>query len=200
MKVLLAEDDLISQQVLAVVLKNWGYDLVTVNDGKEAWQALQAPHAPKLAILDWMMPEMNGVDVCRKLRDTDEGGNPTYVIMLTAMDSKENIVEGLKAGANDYVTKPFDENELRARLEVGKRVVELQSALSARVTELQEALDHVKKLQGIIPICMHCHKIRDDQESWQRIESYLMEHADVQFSHGICSECMTEHYSDIMKD
>lgn len=124
---------------------------------------------------------------------------PTYVIMLTAMASKDNVVEGLDAGADDYVVKPFDSNELRARIEVGRRMVELQSVLATRVHELQDALDHVRKLQGILPICMHCHKIRDDEESWLQIENYLMEHADVQFSHGICAECMELHYGIVKK-
>jgi len=199
MKVLVAEDDLVSQQVLVTVLSNWGYEVEAVDDGQKAWQILQKEDRPMLAILDWMMPEMSGVDVCRHLRTIDTG-TPTYVIMLTALTTKDHIVEGLDAGANDYVAKPFDMAELRARLQVGQRVIDLQTALSDRVKELQDALSHVQILQGILPICMHCHKIRDDKETWLRIENYLVEHADVQFSHGICSDCMEEHYSELMAD
>lgn len=198
MRILIAEDDPVSQQVLATVLTKWGHEVVVTSDGREAWQHLQRDDRPMLAILDRMMPEMSGIDVCKQLRQL-QCETPTYVIMLTAMGSKENIVEGLEAGADDYVIKPFDNNELRARIEVGRRVVELESALAARVHELQHALDHVKKLQGILPICMHCHKIRDDQKSWLQIEKYLMDHADVQFSHGICTECMEEHYGMVVK-
>lgn len=198
MRILIAEDDPVSQHVLATVLKKWGHEVVVTSDGAEAWQQLQRDDRPMLAILDRMMPEMSGIDVVRALRKLP-CETPTYVIMLTAMSSKNNVVEGLDAGADDYVTKPFDSSELRARIEVGRRVVELQLALAARVHELQDALDHVKTLQGILPICMHCHKIRDDQESWLQIENYLMEHANVQFSHGICAECMQVHYGMVMK-
>jgi len=111
-------------------------------------------------------------------------------------DRKEDIVSGLDAGANDYVIKPFEQEELRARLRVGERVVELQSALNDRVKELQKALSHIKTLQGILPICMHCHKIRDDQDVWQRLEKYIAEHSGVQFSHGLCPECRKKYYPD----
>jgi DNA-binding response OmpR family regulator len=198
MRVLIAEDDPVSQQVLATVLKNWGHEVVVTSDGREAWEQLQRDDRPLLAILDRMMPEMSGIDVVKALRRLP-CEIPTYVIMLTAMGSRENIVEGLEAGADDYVIKPFDGNELRARVEVGRRMVELQAALAARVHELQYALDHVKTLQHILPICMHCHKIRDDKESWLQIENYLMQHADVQFSHGICLECMEQHYGIVPK-
>ena len=199
MKILVAEDDPVSQQVLVAVLKKWGYEPQVTDDGEQAWGVLQRDDRPMLAILDWMMPGMSGVDVCRKLRAI-ESDTHTYVIMLTALTDKEHLVEGLDAGASDYVAKPFDMDELKARLNVGQRVIDLQTALSDRVNELQKALDHVSTLQGILPLCMHCHKIRDDKESWLRIENYLMEHADVQFSHGICSDCMKEHYSELMSD
>lgn len=198
MRVLIAEDDPVSQQLLHAVLKKWGHEVVVTSDGGEAWECLQRDDGVQMAILDRMMPEMSGVDVCKNLRQLQRDV-PIYVIMLTAMGSKENIVEGLEAGADDYIVKPFDSNELRARVDVGRRMVELQSALAVRVRELQEALDHVKKLQGILPICMHCHKIRDDEESWLQIENYLVQHADVQFSHGICAECMEQHYGIVKK-
>jgi CheY-like chemotaxis protein len=142
-----------------------------------------------------MMPGMDGIDVCRLIREKDDS-NPTYIILLTAKQSKENIVVGLEAGANDYIVKPFDKNELRARVDVGRQVVELQTALANRVIELQEALNHVKTLQGIIPICMHCHKIRDDQEAWQGLEKYIENHSEANFSHGICPDCMKKHYPE----
>ena len=195
MRILIAEDDLTSRQVLEAVLKKWGHEVVSTCDGNEAWAAMQAEDAPKLAVLDWMMPGLDGVEVCRKIREQD-GGNRTYVILLTALGSKQDIVTGLEAGANDYVTKPFDKDELRARINVGRRMAELQTALAAKIDELQETLDHIKTLQGILPICMHCHRIRDDHESWQRIEKYIEQHSDAQFSHGLCPECLEKHYPE----
>ena len=108
----------------------------------------------------------------------------------------KDIIAGLEAGADDYIGKPYEKDELRVRVKVGERITALQSALVEQVRSLQEALAHVKTLQGILPICMHCHKIRNDQQSWQRLEKYIAEHSDAKFSHGLCPECMKKHYPD----
>jgi DNA-binding response OmpR family regulator len=110
--------------------------------------------------------------------------------MLTARTGKGDIVTGLDAGANDYISKPYHPEELKARLEVGRRVLELQQALAERVKQLEAALSHVKALQGILPICSYCHKIRNDKESWERLESYLVKHSEASFTHSICPDCM----------
>jgi sigma-B regulation protein RsbU (phosphoserine phosphatase) len=144
--------------------------------------------SPPLAILDWMMPEMDGVEVCRLIRAEDRRP-PVYIILLTAKETKENIVQGLGSGANDYVVKPFDLNELRARVQVGERMVHLQNELAHRVKELEAALLQVKQLKGLIPICAYCKKIRDDRNYWQDLEIYMHDHADVDFSHGVCPAC-----------
>jgi len=193
MRVLIAEDDLTSRLVLEAALRGWGYDVVSASRGDQAWTLLQAEDRPGLAILDRLMPGMDGIQVCQKLRQKDTQ-NPVYVILLTALGRKEDIVMGLKSGADDYVTKPFDIEELHARVQVGQRVVELRDALANQVRELQMALAHINTLQGILPICMHCHKIRDDQQSWQRIEKYIQEHSDAQFSHSLCPECLEKYY------
>jgi DNA-binding response OmpR family regulator len=188
MKILIAEDDLVSRRMLEATLQKWGYELVAVTDGLAAWQALQGENPPLLAILDWMMPDMDGIEVCRKVRELSRAPQ-TYLILLTARGSSEDVVRGLEAGANDYVTKPFDREELRARVQVGMRVVELQANLAERVLELEEALARVKQLQGLLPICSYCKKIRDDRNYWRQVESYVSEHSEAVFSHGICPEC-----------
>ncbi len=195
MRILIAEDDITSRALLKHMLAKWGYEVVVTKDGNEAWEALQAKDAPRLAILDWMMPGLDGVEVCRKVRQLDVS-NPTYIILLTSRSSKKDIVTGLEAGADDYIGKPYETDELRVRVKVGERVAALQSALAEQVHSLQEALAHVKTLQGILPICMHCHKIRNDQQSWERLEKYITEHSDAQFSHGLCPECLKKHYPD----
>ena len=188
MKILIAEDDLVSRRLLESTLARWGYEAVVTDTGAKAWEALQGPDAPRLALLDWMMPELDGLQVCRKVRETPATAL-TYVILLTARGAKEDVVAGLDAGANDYVTKPFDRDELRARVGVGIRVVELQTSLAQRVEELQAALAEVKQLQGILPICCYCKNIRNDEKFWQRVEDYISDHAEVGFSHGICPDC-----------
>ena len=188
MKTLIAEDDPVSRYVLEAMLKNWGYDLVVTSNGLEAWDALQPDDSPQLAVLDWMMPGMDGVDVCRRVRQMNRT-RTTYIILLTAKGEKNNIVEGLEAGADDYVIKPFAREELRARVGVGARVINLQNLLADKLTQLQEALAQVKQLQGILPICSHCKKVRDDKNYWQQVESYITTHSEAQFSHSICPDC-----------
>jgi CheY-like chemotaxis protein len=134
-----------------------------------------------------MMPEMDGLEVVRRVRD--RGGKPSYIILLTARASKEDVALALDAGADDYITKPFDAKELRARVNVGIRILDLQEKLSQRVRELEEALGQVKQLRGLLPICAWCHKIRDDQNYWQTVESYFSAHSQARFTHGICPEC-----------
>lgn len=188
MKTLIAEDDSVSRRLLQAALQKWGYEVTVTTQGREAWEALQQPAAPSLLILDWLMPELDGVEICRRIRATD-ALKSSYVILLTSRGSKEDIVEGLEAGADDYVTKPFDHGELRARVQVGARVIGLQNALAERVRELEEAIASVKTLQGLLPICCYCKKIRDDGNYWHRVESYIAGHANVRFSHGICPDC-----------
>ena len=122
-----------------------------------------------MIILDRMMPGMDGVDVCAWLRQ-QPWGQIRYVLMLTALDKEDDIVDGLNAGANDYLTKPFRRNELEARVRVGERVVELQEQLAQRVADLEAALLQVKTLHGLLPICSYCKKIRDDKNYWTQVE------------------------------
>ena len=194
MKVLIAEDEPIARRILHSILVKWGYDVVMTSNGAEAWKLIQNEDAFSLLILDWMMPGMDGAEVCQKVRQSVHL-KPTYIILLTAKDRKEDLVLGLKAGADDYITKPFDIRELRARMEVGQRVLELQQALASRVKELEVALSKVKQLQGLLPICSYCKKIRNDHNYWEQLEKYLAEHSDVEFSHGVCPDC----YQEIVK-
>ena len=146
MRILIAEDDLVSRRVLQATLVKWGHEVVIAQDGEEALAALQKEDAPSLAILDWMMPGMAGVDVCRRVREISSA-TPTYIILLTAKTEKEDVVAGLDAGADDYLTKPFERSELRARIEVGVRVVNLQKKLADHMKELNHTLDELKEAE-----------------------------------------------------
>jgi two-component system, cell cycle response regulator len=137
MRILIADDDVTSRLVLSGVLNKHGHEVVVAVDGAEAWEAMQRPDAPMLAILDWMMPGLAGVGVCRRLRDL-QSDQPPYIIILTSRGEKADVVAGLEAGADDYLIKPFDPGELRARVDVGRRVIELQ----ARLIEVRDALAH----------------------------------------------------------
>jgi DNA-binding response OmpR family regulator len=187
-KVLIAEDEIVSRRLLESALPRWGYDVITATDGEEAWRLLQEPDAPAIMVLDWLMPRLDGVEICRRIRAHPQLSS-VYIILLTSRAAIEDVVQGLEAGANDYITKPFDAAELRARMQVGVRVVNLQTTLAERVREVEDALSRVKQLQGLLPICSYCKKIRDDQNYWHQVESYVGRHTDARFSHGICPDC-----------
>lgn len=191
MKVLVAEDDPVFQRYLERLLAA-DFDVVLASNGSDALEGLRQQDGPRLAVLDWMMPEMDGLQVCRQVRESLDMCC-YYLILLTAKDKTADVVSALEAGADDYLTKPFDPLELKARLRVGIRVLELQTALAARVRELQEAFANVKLLQGLLPICSYCKRIRDDQNYWQQLETYFSQHSEASFSHGICPECYEKH-------
>ncbi len=196
MKILIAEDDLTSRIILESIIGKWAFEVVSVEDGQKAWDMLQRRDAPPIAVLDWEMPGIDGPELCRRIKGQTRD-NPIYIILLTGRGSKQDLVLGLDAGADDYVTKPFDNNELRARLKVAERLVNTQLSLNKRVQELNEAFDHVKTLQGIIPICMYCHSVRNDAEAWDRLEAYIEQHSEAQFSHSICPTCLQKHFPDL---
>jgi DNA-binding response OmpR family regulator len=189
MRILVAEDDAASRLLLETHLRKWGHAPVTTMNGAAAWETLQREDAPTLAILDWMMPGLDGLEVCRRAR-ARAVARPLYVILLTARADRKDALDGLGAGADDFVTKPFDAAELRARVSVGVRVVELQEELAARITELEQALARVDQLHGILPICSYCKKVRTDTDSWLQVEAYVSAHSAVRFSHGVCPECV----------
>ena len=188
MQVLIAEDDRVTGEILARTLQRWGHQTIVVGDGLQAWNHLRETTDPTLAILDWMMPGMDGPDVCRRVRGQLPLAN-MYLLLVTARESRGDVVAGLDAGADDYIIKPFDPEELRARVAVGIRVLGLQQKLAERVTELQAALSNVKQLHGMLPICSYCKRIRGDDQYWQQVESYIAARSDAQFSHGICPPC-----------
>ncbi|MBN1592003.1 MAG: response regulator [Candidatus Coatesbacteria bacterium] len=196
MRILIAEDDVTSRIVLERTLAKWGHEVIVTTNGNNAWESIQRERLD-FAILDWMMPGTDGVELCRRIRQMESAGSGyIYVILLTAKSLREDIVNGLEAGADDYVKKPFDHAELRSRIKVGERVVELERALASKIASLEKALADVKQLSGLIPICMHCKRIRDDKDYWHSVESYITEHSEAMFSHGLCPECLDKYYPE----
>ncbi len=193
MRILIAEDDPTSHHMLAAVLQKWGHEVASAYTGAEAWTMLESPGSPRFAILDWMMPQMDGVELVRRIRGREEL-NGVYVIFLTSRGEHEDVAQGLDAGANDFVRKPFDRRELKARVDVGCRVLHLQEALATRIIDLEKALAEVKVLRGLIPMCAGCKRIRDDTGYWREVEEYLMSRTEAEFSHGLCPECLRKHY------
>jgi DNA-binding response OmpR family regulator len=187
---LVADDDRVTATVLAASLRRWNFDVSMAHNGEDAWRLIcGATTTPSLAILDWMMPGLDGVALCSRIRERSEYSH-MYVILLTSRDSSADIVVGLEAGADEYLVKPFDPNELRARVQTGKRVLSLQNRLVDKIAALEEALANVKQLRGLLPMCSYCKSIRNDGDYWQQLEGYIADHSDAEFSHGICPTCL----------
>lgn len=196
MRAIIADDDRIGREIVSRALATWRFAVASVGDGDQAWQHLKAAEGPTLAVLDWMMPGLNGPEICRRVRAERPLAN-IYLVLLTALEGRKDIVAGLDAGADDYIVKPFDPDELRARVQVGVRVLTLQERLADRVTQLEAALSGVKRLQGLLPICSYCKRIRGDDQYWQSVDAYITEHSDAQFSHGICPPCLEKAEKEI---
>jgi phosphoserine phosphatase RsbU/P len=188
LQVLVADDEAVSRTVVGAMLKKAGYPVIYAPDGQQAFQMLDTDDPPAIALLDWEMPGLQGPDIAQRIR-SKESQTPTYIILLTSRDSSADIVQGLRAGADDYVTKPANEDELVARVNVGARVVQLQTALADRVRSLEEALANVKALQTLLPMCAYCKSIRNDQNYWEKVETYFTQHSNVSFTHSYCPNC-----------
>jgi DNA-binding response OmpR family regulator len=173
MKILVADDEAVSRLLVARTLTKLGHEVVEAANGRDAWWSYQRD-AVQLVIADWMMPYINGLELCRMIR-AENRPRYTYIIMLTALGGKGSFLEGMAAGADDFMTKPFDQDELSARLHVAERILSLQA--------------EVKQLEGLLPICSYCKRIRDEANTWTRVETYISQRTEAAFSHGICPEC-----------
>lgn len=193
MRILVVEDDAPTRELLRYILTGTGNEIILASDGVEALE-LAARERPDIVLTDWMLPRLDGVELCRQLRSVAPGQSYIYVILLTARDRKEDILHGLEAGADDYIVKPFDRDELIARLRVGERIVRLETVLRHRNAELEQSLQTIRRLKSLLPICMFCKRIRTDQNYWQQIEAYIHEQTGADFTHGVCPECFEKHY------
>jgi phosphoserine phosphatase RsbU/P len=173
MRILVVEDDFDAREMLQILLGLDGHNVDVAVNGEHGWEKFRTDHF-SVVISDWLMPETDGLELCRRIRSS-ETTRYCYVILLTALHGKSNYLEAMSAGADDVVTKPYDPDELRARLVVAERIVGLQS--------------RIKHLEGILATCMYCKKIRDESNKWVHIEQYITERTEALFSHGVCPDC-----------
>lgn len=188
-RVLVAEDDAKTRGALVFLLQRQGYEVTVASDGQAAFEALMVPDPPQIALLDWEMPLLDGLHVCRAVRSLPES-RYTYIVMVTARDEPKDVLAAFAAGVDDFLSKPADSAQLLARVRCGERVLGLEQRYAERVAELEQALDEVRQLQRLLPICMYCKKVRDDTDYWQEIEDYIHMQTGTDFSHGICPGCM----------
>jgi phosphoserine phosphatase RsbU/P len=172
-RVLVADDDATARLFLITALQGLGYTVTAVPDGREAWGAFQRAPFP-VVISDWVMPELDGPELCRRIREADRT-RYTYVILLTSLDDRSHYRQGMEAGADDFLTKPPDLEDLQIRLRVAERILGLQEEL--------------RRLEGLLSICAYCKRIKDERQAWVRIEEYIESRSDATFTHGICPEC-----------
>jgi DNA-binding response OmpR family regulator len=172
MKILISDDESTSRMVLEATLHKLGYEVVVTESGGQAWEAYQQEYFPIL-ISDWLMPHVDGLMLCRMIREKMQS-NYTYIILLTVLEGKANYLEAMEAGADDFITKPFDEEELAARLQVAERILGLRR--------------HVRQLEGILSICAYCKRIHE-QGAWYQLEDYISRHSEAKFSHTYCPDC-----------
>ena len=189
--ILIVDDTPANLQLLSGMLGERGYKVRLAPNGKLALMGAQAV-PPDLILLDIKMPGLSGYEVCEQLK-ADPRTRDIPVIFISALDQTEDKVMAFTFGGVDYITKPFQLGEVLARVETHLKLRELQKQLTERVRELEEALAKVNKLEGFLPICSYCKRVRDDQDYWQRVESYIAARSEARFSHSICPDCYDEH-------
>jgi len=177
MRVLVAEDDPVSRLLLTKTLEGLKHEPLVAWDGHEAWERFIAEPVD-VVITDWMMPRVDGLELTRRIRARARE-RYTWVLLLTALHGKERYLDGMDAGADDFMSKPLDRQELQVRLRVAERILSLQQ--------------EVRQLEGLLPICSYCKKIRDELDRWSQVEDYVSRHTEAQFSHGICPDCYERH-------
>jgi sigma-B regulation protein RsbU (phosphoserine phosphatase) len=188
MKVLVAEDDRSLRVTMQKLLEGFGYEVCAASDGNEALNMFLVQRPP-IIVTDWMMPGMDGLTMVKTIRAFAED-DYTYIIMVSSREDRSDIMEGMQAGVDEFLTKPVDRDHLHARLRVGRRILMLQDTLRQRIREIEEAQKHVRRLQGFLPICAYCKNIRNEADLWQEVEEYIVEHeSSIEFSHSICPEC-----------
>lgn len=190
--ILVVDDSESNRHVLEEALQE-EYEIIIASDGEAAMRVVQEEARPDLILLDVMMPALDGYEVARRLKNSPET-DEIPIIFITAKDSVQDETFGLAIGALDYVTKPFHLPVVKARVRNHIRLKLQQDELSQQKMALERALVEIKTLRGFIPICSHCHQIRDDKGYWQGLEAYIGDHTDVVFSHSICPDCVGEHY------
>ena len=188
MTILFVDDDPTSRAMMSRVLADAGHEVLLASNGDEAIEIWEQERPP-LVVTDWVMPGTDGEALCRHIRKATRGERYTYVIMLTIKERQEDVVAGLAAGADDYIKKPFDKHELVQRVRAGERIIRLETALAEKIVEMEEALGRVHTLEGILPTCSYCGKIRDEDGNWHTLADHIRNTTLAEFSHGYCPEC-----------
>ena len=177
MRILIAEDEPVARQVLKAILEAAGHAVTVAATGLEALDAWRLTEI-RVVVSDWLMPEMDGLELCEHIRK-ERADRYTYFILLTGRGGRESYLRAMDAGIDDFVTKPVDGEELKARLRVAERILGLRERMDA--------------LEGLLPICSYCKRIRNERDEWSQLEGYIEKRSGASFSHGVCPDCLRKH-------
>ncbi|OHD17399.1 MAG: hypothetical protein A2087_07465 [Spirochaetes bacterium GWD1_61_31] len=197
-KILVVDDIALNIEIVLNILGESGCELLTANSGSSALELIQNSQ-PDLILLDIMMPDIDGFSVLSRIKQ-HPSTKDIPVIFLTSIDEMQSLIEGFKLGAVDYIKKPFNPYELQARVKAHLELKQARTALEQKNRELQEALNAIKTLEGLIPICAGCKKIRDDDGYWHSVEEYISDHSTANFTHSLCKECIKKLYPDYAEE
>lgn len=194
-KILIVDDDPEVLFATARIVSAQGYHVLEADTGAACLEIAKKEH-PDLILLDVVLPDIYGTEVCKQIKG-DPSLKNTFVIMISALKKASNDqADGLDTGADGYIARPISNRELQARINAWVRILRAERERDRLIVELQQALDKVKVLSGLLPICSYCKNIRDDKGYWNRIEAYLQKHSDATFSHSICKTCAKKHFPD----
>jgi CheY-like chemotaxis protein len=184
MKILIAEDEPVSSRILQLTLEHFGHEVIATPDGRQAWERFDAEPV-RVIVSDWMMPDIDGIELCDRVRKRPKT-DYTYFILLTAIHTgRDNLQKAMAAGVDDFLTKPLDREAIIMRLRVAERILDFTSQIRA--------------LKELLPICMYCKRVRDDQDYWQQVDTYIHTCTGTNFSHGICPECLDQQMSNMTR-
>ncbi|HYE33742.1 MAG TPA: response regulator [Methylomirabilota bacterium] len=185
--VIVADDDAVNLRLVGSLVSTWDYYPILCSNADQALKEARSTHGPLIFVLDWNMPGTDGMELAKTLKKL----NPAhYILMLSSRVSNADLTRALEDGADDYLRKPFEPTELRARVLAGHRTIQLNVRLQQKIAELEETLARVQQLESLLPICMHCKKIRDPEQRWTSVEHYISARTQSRFTHGICPECL----------
>lgn len=194
-RVVIAANNRLTLQVLESTIEGWGYETMVVFDHRELADRMEQEVRPPLVILDGAMRDMDILSICRRIRLSSPAARP-YIILLTPAADGQMLVDPSR-GPDDLLGSPFTKKELRAHISTGMRILDLETELSELVVDLEHAASRIERLRGLLPICSHCKKIRDDRGYWNELERYISDHSDAEFSHAICPDCFSTYYPDV---
>lgn len=195
-RVLIAADDSATIRFLESSIDSWGYKTMVVFNDRELLHRMERELRPTLVILDGAMQGVNSLALCRRIR-LSPGKTRTYIILLAADGSEEQAFPDPARGPDDLLARPLTGTELYVHLRTGMRVMDLETEVSQLTTDLARAANKIERLGGLLPICSHCKKIRDDSGYWNELEKYISDHSDAEFSHAICPSCLAKYYPDV---